>query len=75
MVTKFYFSNGPISAMHSLYIGLMVIIAAVVGMFAMGLEGWISVFVSLTHRLRIIYVDKNTKHTLILPVSHSVIML
>jgi hypothetical protein len=48
MVTKFYFSNGPISAVHSLYI---VIIVAVVGIFAMGLEGWISVFVLFAHRL------------------------
>jgi hypothetical protein len=60
--------------MHSLYIGLIVIIAAVVGMFAMGLEGWISVFVLLAYRLCIVFVDKNAKLTLILPVSHSVVI-
>jgi hypothetical protein len=75
MVTKFYFSNGSVRAVHSLCIGLIVIIAAVIGMFAVGLEGWISVLVSLAHRLCIVYVDNNAKHTLILPVSHSVIML
>jgi hypothetical protein len=33
--------------MHSIYIGLIVIIAVVIGMFAMGLEGWVSVFLLL----------------------------